>query len=68
MTLEYACESGALPLLLQLEDAGIDLKVGTHGGLLVNPVRSLTPEQREAIREHRGALLVLAAVVEAQGA
>ncbi len=61
MTFNEACDTPALALLLQVEDAGFDTKIGTHGGLLVNPVKSLTSGQRVAIRGHRAALLVLVA-------
>lgn len=49
----------ALQLLWSLESRGLDLKLGADQGVMVGPARSLTEEDRQAIRHHRDTLRAL---------
>ena len=56
--------SSALPLLLELERDGVDLRV-RHGQLFVRPAGQLTPHQRQLIHVDNAALIALVDVCDA---
>lgn len=58
MTFDDALQTDAVGLLLQLEDAGFDLKVA-GGRLRLHPLARLSAAQRAAIAAHREALIAL---------
>ncbi len=65
MTAEEALDSPALSLLLRLEDQGFDVAIKTNGQLRVKPAGRLTATQRQEMRSHRAALVVLVRLVYA---
>jgi hypothetical protein len=56
-------ESPALPLLLELEMAGLVVVTET-GGLRIRPTNRLSPAQLAAVQEHRDALKTLALICD----
>lgn len=64
LDLSNVFESPALPLLLELEAAGLALVTTVTGTLRIGPAERLTPEQVAAIHEHRDALKTLALICE----
>lgn len=66
MTTADALKSPALPLLLELEAAGVRVKVDADV-VLVSPRGVLTPEQRTMFRQHQAAVRVLVAIVDDAG-
>lgn len=58
--------SPALPLLLQLEAAGVRFRLDADV-VRVSPRGVLTPDQREVFRQHHGAVRVLVAIVTDAG-
>ena len=66
MTDDDVLNSPVLPLLLELEAAGVRFRL--DGDLvLVSPSGALTPEQREVIRMHKASARVLVAMGTDQG-
>jgi hypothetical protein len=66
MTTAEALESPALPILLQLDAAGVRFKVDADV-VLVSPRGVLTPEQRDVFRQHQEAVRVLVAITTDTG-
>ena len=66
VTTTDALNSPALPLLLQLEAAGVRFRL-EGDRVLVSPRGVLTLEQREVFRRHQAALRVLVAIVTDAG-
>src|SRR5207237_1174686 len=52
-------DSPALPLLVELEQAGFQLRVAPEGRLQIEPGSKLTADQRRLLVEHKAAVTLL---------